>query len=79
MPRFFQALRRVNAHCRCKKDIEKLEQVLLRPMKVVSGLDHRLWEWAGIRRREEKAKRGSKHYFPNLKGNSEDGARQFSG
>lgn len=55
---------RVNACCRCKKDTEKLEQGLLRPMKVVSGLDHRVWEWAGIRPEKRRLREDLIVVFP---------------
>lgn len=54
----------MNACCRCKKDTEKLEQGLLRPMKVVSGLDHRAWEWAGIRAEKRRLREDLIVVFP---------------
>lgn len=55
---------RVNAYCKYKKDTEKLEQGPLRPMKVVSGLDHRVWEWAGIRPEKRRLREDLIVVFP---------------
>lgn len=54
----------MNAYCKYKKDTEKLEQGLLRPMKVVSGLDHRAWEWAGIRPEKRRLREDLIVVFP---------------